>query len=64
MNYENITVAGSGVLGVQIAFQTAYKGFHVNVYDISEDVLRYARAANLTQRKLQRKRWRDTAGRR
>ena len=43
MNYKNITVAGSGVLGVQIAFQTVYKGFHVNVYDISENVLRHAR---------------------
>ena len=43
MNYKNITVAGSGVLGAQIAFQTAYKGFHVSVYDISEDVLRQAR---------------------
>jgi 3-hydroxyacyl-CoA dehydrogenase len=27
MNHKNITVAGSGVLGSQIAFQTAYKGF-------------------------------------
>ena len=43
MNYKNITVAGSGVLGSQIAFQAAYKGFRVNVYDISEDVLRHAR---------------------
>lgn len=31
MNDESITVAGSGGLGVQIAFHTAYKGFHVNV---------------------------------
>jgi 3-hydroxybutyryl-CoA dehydrogenase len=43
MNYKNITVAGSGVLGGQIAFQAAYNGFRVNVYDISEDVLRHAR---------------------
>jgi 3-hydroxyacyl-CoA dehydrogenase len=43
MNYKNITVAGSGVLGSQIAFQTAYKGFYVNVYDVSEEVLRHAR---------------------
>jgi hypothetical protein len=27
MNYKNITVAGSGVLGSQIAYQTAFKGF-------------------------------------
>lgn len=33
MNYKNITVAGSGVLGSQIAYQTSYKGFQVNVYD-------------------------------
>ncbi|RCX17691.1 hypothetical protein DFP94_10850 [Fontibacillus phaseoli] len=29
MNYKNIKVAGSGVLGSQVAYQTAYKGFHV-----------------------------------
>jgi voltage-gated potassium channel Kch len=43
MNYKNITVAGSGVLGSQIAFQTAYKGFHVDVYDISDQVLGQAK---------------------
>ena len=43
MNYKNITVAGSGVLGSQIAFQTSYKGFHVNVYDISDQVLGQAK---------------------
>ena len=43
MNYKNITVAGTGVLGTQIAYQTAYKGFHVNLYDISEEVLAHAR---------------------
>jgi 3-hydroxyacyl-CoA dehydrogenase len=31
------------VLGSQIAFQTAYKGFHVNVYDISDLVLGQAK---------------------
>ena len=39
MNYKHITVAGCGVLGSQIAYQTAYKGFSVNVYDISDEVL-------------------------
>ncbi len=39
MNYQHITVAGSGVLGSQIAYQTAYKGFHVFVYDINEEAL-------------------------
>jgi len=43
MNYRNITIAGSGVLGSQIAFHTAYRGFRVNVYDISEEVLVQAR---------------------
>ncbi|MCK1996080.1 3-hydroxyacyl-CoA dehydrogenase [Psychrobacillus psychrodurans] len=39
MNYEQITVAGSGVLGSQIAFQTAFKGFQVAVYDINDEAL-------------------------
>ncbi len=33
MNYNHITVAGSGVLGSQIIFQTAYKGFTVSASD-------------------------------
>ncbi|UJF27701.1 3-hydroxyacyl-CoA dehydrogenase [Planococcus sp. 107-1] len=36
MNYKNVTVAGSGVLGSQIAYQTAFKGFNVTVYDIND----------------------------
>ncbi|MRX71240.1 3-hydroxyacyl-CoA dehydrogenase [Bacillus lacus] len=43
MNYKNITVAGSGVLGSQIAFQTAYKGFQVSVYDINEEAVSRAK---------------------
>lgn len=43
MNYKNITVAGSGVLGSQIAFQTAYSGFHVSVYDISDEAIEGAK---------------------
>jgi 3-hydroxyacyl-CoA dehydrogenase len=39
MDYKNITVAGSGVLGSQIAFQTAFKGFEVAVYDINEEAI-------------------------
>ena len=42
MNYKNITVAGSGVLGYQIAFQTAFHGFNVTVYDINDEVLEKA----------------------
>lgn len=44
MNYKNITVAGSGVLGSQIAFQTAYKGkFNVVIYDINDEALERAK---------------------
>ncbi|MGO4110485.1 3-hydroxyacyl-CoA dehydrogenase [Paenibacillus sp. YAF4_2] len=43
MNDKQITVAGSGVLGSQIAFQTAYKGFHVTVYDINDEALAKAK---------------------
>lgn len=39
MDYKNITVAGSGVLGSQIAYQTAFKGFDVSVYDINDEAL-------------------------
>ncbi|AYV65613.1 MULTISPECIES: 3-hydroxyacyl-CoA dehydrogenase [Niallia] len=39
MDIKQITVAGSGVLGSQIAFQAAYKGFQVAVYDINDEVL-------------------------
>lgn len=39
MNYKNVTVAGGGVLGSQIAFQTAFKGFNVSVYDINDAAL-------------------------
>ena len=43
MSFKNITVAGSGVLGYQIAFQTAFKGFNVVVYDINDEVLEKAK---------------------
>src|SRR5699024_4434605 len=43
MNYKNITIAGSGVLGSQIAFQTAFKGFQVCIYDINKEVLEKAK---------------------
>lgn len=44
MDYKNITIAGSGVLGYQIAFQTAFHGFNVTVYDINDEVLEKAKA--------------------
>ncbi|WP_121964725.1 3-hydroxyacyl-CoA dehydrogenase [Myroides sp. N17-2] len=44
MTIKNVTVAGSGVLGYQIAFHTAFKGFKVTVYDINDEVLEKAKA--------------------
>ncbi|GAD16758.1 3-hydroxyacyl-CoA dehydrogenase [Lentilactobacillus otakiensis] len=43
MTIKNVTVAGSGVLGSQIAFQTAFKGFNVTVYDINEEAINKAK---------------------
>ncbi|PPI08878.1 3-hydroxyacyl-CoA dehydrogenase [Rathayibacter sp. AY1B8] len=40
---RTVTVLGSGVLGSQIAFQSAFHGFAVTVYDLSDDVLESAR---------------------
>lgn len=48
MDYKNITVAGGGVLGSQIAFQTAFKGFQVTVW------LRSEGSIGRTQPKLER----------
>jgi 3-hydroxyacyl-CoA dehydrogenase len=39
MTIKNVTIAGSGVLGSQIAFQTAFHGYAVMVYDISDEIL-------------------------
>jgi 3-hydroxybutyryl-CoA dehydrogenase len=36
MTIKNVTVLGTGVLGAQIAFQTAYHGFQVIAYDIGD----------------------------
>ena len=44
ITFKNVTVAGSGVLGYQIAFQTAFYGFYVTVYDINDEVLEKAKA--------------------
>ena len=43
MSFKNITVAGSGVLGSQIAFQTAFHGYNVSVYDINDAALEKAK---------------------
>ena len=36
MSIQNVVVAGGGVLGSQIAYQTAFKGFHVTIWLRSE----------------------------
>jgi 3-hydroxybutyryl-CoA dehydrogenase len=41
---QKVTVLGTGVLGSQIAYQTAYSGFAVTAYDIGDEVLDDARA--------------------
>ena len=43
MKIKNVTVAGTGVLGSQIAFQTAFKGFEVSAYDINDEALEKAK---------------------
>ena len=40
---KNITVLGTGVLGSQIAFQTAFSGFHVVAWDVDDAALDAAR---------------------
>jgi 3-hydroxyacyl-CoA dehydrogenase len=40
---DNVTVLGTGVLGSQIAYQTAYSGFEVMAYDISDEIVNTAR---------------------
>ena len=37
MNYKNVVVAGGGILGSQIAFQSAYSGFDVTILVREED---------------------------
>lgn len=44
MEIKNVVVAGSGTMGYQIAFQIAYSGYNVTVYDINEQVLEIAKA--------------------
>lgn len=43
MDYKHITVAGSGILGSQIAYQTAFHGFQVCVYDVSDAQIEVAK---------------------
>ena len=55
MDFKRITVAGSGVLGSQIAYQTAFKGFSVTIYDINDEAIAKAkeRISNLEQTYLE-----------
>lgn len=39
MTIKNVTVLGTGVLGAQIAFQTAFSGYNVTAYDIDDAAL-------------------------
>lgn len=43
MKIKNVTVFGSGVLGAQIAFQTAYHGYNVTLFDIKQELLEQAK---------------------
>lgn len=40
---KTVTVLGTGVLGSQIAFQSAFKGFTVTAYDINDKVIESAK---------------------
>lgn len=44
MKYKKVTIAGSGVLGSQIAFQSAFHGFEVSVYDINDGAIEAAKS--------------------
>lgn len=48
MDIKNVTVIGSGVLGSQIAFQIAYSGFKVVVFDINDEALVKAQRSMVT----------------
>lgn len=43
MEFRKVAVLGTGVLGSQIAFQTAFHGFDVTAYDIDDKALTAAR---------------------
>lgn len=42
IDIHKVTVLGTGVLGSQIAYQTAFSGFEVTAYDINDDALKAA----------------------
>ena len=46
MEIKNVTIAGAGTLGSQIAWQTAFKGFNVTVYDAFDKGLEAGKASH------------------
>lgn len=48
MDIKNVTVVGAGVLGSQIAFQAAFFGFKVTLYDINDEAVK-ARSREITE---------------
>jgi len=42
MSIKNVTVAGGGILGGQIAFQSQFMGFNVTVYDVDDSALKHS----------------------
>ena len=52
MEIKNVTIAGAGVLGSQISWQTAFHGFNVIVYDKFEKSLEGAKAFHASFAKL------------
>ena len=43
MSFKNIVIAGGGVLGSQIAFQSAYCGFNVTIWLRNEDSIKHTK---------------------
>ena len=43
IHINNVTVLGTGVLGSQIAYQSAYSGFAITAYDLSDETLNAGR---------------------
>jgi 3-hydroxyacyl-CoA dehydrogenase len=42
-SFNQVTVLGAGVLGAQISFQIAYRGFEVTTYEVSDAALKQSR---------------------
>ncbi|MCD8909590.1 3-hydroxyacyl-CoA dehydrogenase [Staphylococcus gallinarum] len=44
MTIKNVTVIGAGVLGSQVAFQAAFHGYDVTIYDINDEAVAAGKA--------------------